>query len=99
MDLGRSLDQVLEVCPIYHIPLVSAQRFSREKEGDKPRQEISEVNKLAVCLVFNVDDSPTVLASTDRLAVDDDVAFRTDNSERDHVLLIQEMRFMGNFDR
>lgn len=37
-------------------------------------------------LVLDVDDSPSVLATAHGLAIDDDVALRADDSERDHVL-------------
>lgn len=35
-------------------------------------KEVSEVNKFAVVLIFNIDDSPSVLAATDLLASNDD---------------------------
>lgn len=48
-------------------------------------KEVAEVDKLAVGLVLDVDDTPTVLAAADRLAVNDDRALRADNGERKHV--------------
>ena len=50
-------------------------------------QEVPEVHKLAVVLVLNVDDAPSVLATTDLLAVDNDVLLRADNGKGDTVLL------------
>ena len=38
-----------------------------------PRQEVPQVDEFAVVGVFNVDDTPSVLASPDRLAVNDHV--------------------------
>lgn len=35
-------------------------------------EEVSEVDKLAVVLIFDVDNSPSVLAATDLLASNDD---------------------------
>ena len=35
-------------------------------------KEVSEVNKFAVVLILNVDDSPSVLAATNLLAPNDD---------------------------
>lgn len=39
-----------------------------------PRQEVAEVNELAVVLVLDIDDSVSVLATSDWFAVDDYVA-------------------------
>ena len=36
--------------------------------------------------VFDIDDTPAVLTTTNGLAVDDHVALRADNSEGDHAL-------------
>jgi hypothetical protein len=44
------------------------------------------MHKLAVTLVLDVDNAPTVLAATDRLAVNNHVAFGTNDSERNDVL-------------
>lgn len=38
-------------------------------------------------LIFNIDDAPAVLASTNGLAVDEDVALRANDGKWDHVLL------------
>ena len=37
-------------------------------------------------LILDVDNAPSVLATTDRLAVDDNVALGANDSERNHVL-------------
>src|SRR5690606_28236555 len=50
-------------------------------------QEVPEVDELAVLLVLDVDDAPPVLATTDLLAVDNDVLLRADNGEGDEALL------------
>lgn len=52
----------------------------------RPEQEVSQVDKLAVILVLDVDDAPPVLATTDLLAVDDDVLLGADDSEGNEVL-------------
>ena len=49
-------------------------------------QEVSEVDKLAVVLVLNVDDAPAVLSGWDLLAVHDDRLLRADDSEGNQVL-------------
>ena len=51
-----------------------------------PGQEVSEVHKFAVVGVLHVDDSPAGLAAADRLAVNDNVVLRADNSERNDLL-------------
>ena len=53
---------------------------------DVPGEEVSEVHKLAVFLVLDVDDAPTCLASPDGLAVNNDATLRTDNRKGNHVL-------------
>lgn len=55
-------------------------------EENEPQEEVTEVHKLAVSFVFNVDDTPAVLTTTNRLAVNDHIALGADNSERDHAL-------------
>ena len=49
-------------------------------------QEVSQVHEFAVVRVFDVDDSPTGLAATDGLAVDDDIVLRPYNGEWDYLL-------------
>ena len=49
-------------------------------------EEVSEVDEFAVVLVLDVDDSPSVLTSTDLLAANDDGLLGADNSKRDDVL-------------
>ena len=44
------------------------------------------MHELAVVAVFDVDNSPAVLASAYRLAVDDHIVLRANNSEGDDVL-------------
>ena len=50
-------------------------------------QEVPEVDKLAVLLILDVDDTPPILATTDLLAVDNNILLRTDNGEGDEALL------------
>lgn len=51
----------------------------------RPRQEVPQAYKLAMVLVLHVDDAPTVLATADLAAVDDDAIFGADDSKRDEV--------------
>lgn len=48
-------------------------------------QEVPQAHKLAVTLVLHVNDPPTVLATADLTAIDDDAVFGSDDSERDEV--------------
>ena len=57
-----------------------------ELGGLVPEQEVAEVDKLAVSLVFDIDDTPSVLTSTDLLAVDDDALLGADDGEGDKAL-------------
>lgn len=49
-------------------------------------KEVSEIDKFAVSLVLNVDDSPSVLAAADLLTIDDNRLLGTDNCERNKIL-------------
>lgn len=40
-----------------------------------PSQKVPQIVKLAMLLIFNINDSPSVLTASDRLAVNDDVPF------------------------
>lgn len=51
-----------------------------------PGEEVPERDELAVGLILNIHDPPAVLASADRLAVNEDVTLGTDDSQRNHVL-------------
>ncbi len=55
----------------------------------RAEQEVSEVNEFAVVLVLNVDYTPSVLASTDLLAIDNDALLGTNNSKRNKALHTQ----------
>jgi hypothetical protein len=66
--------------------MVSCSRYRAMRAVDSPSKEVAKVVELAVLLVFDVDDSPAVLAATNRLAIDDDVALGADDGEGDHVL-------------
>lgn len=86
VDVRSRLDEVLQVGPIYF------KKFSQgnpraHKEIDRPGQEVPEVNELAVALVFDIDDTPAVLAPTDSLPIDDHITFRANHCKRDHVLI------------
>ena len=49
-------------------------------------EKVTEVHKLAVVLVFNVDHAPPVLTTSNLLAIDNDRLFRTNNGEWNHAL-------------
>lgn len=50
------------------------------------QQEVSQIDKLAVVLVLNVDDSPSVLTTPDLVTVDNDRLLGTNNGEGDQAL-------------
>ena len=87
MDLCRRLDEVLQVCPVASCNLCKKSMNQAEKERENaPREEVAEVDELAVPLVLDVDHAPAVLAATHGLAVDDDGALGAHDGEGDHVL-------------
>jgi hypothetical protein len=47
-------------------------------------EEITQVDKLAVTFILDIDDTPAVLSAADWLSVNDDVALRSNDSEWDH---------------
>lgn len=49
-------------------------------------QEVAEVHEFAVVLVFDVDDTPAVLAAAYLLSVDDNVLLASDDGEGDNIL-------------
>lgn len=49
-------------------------------------QEVSQVDEFAVVLVLNVDDTPAVLATTDLLAINNNVALRANNRKGNQAL-------------
>lgn len=50
----------------------------------RARQEITQVDELAMTFIFDVDDTTTGLATADLLAVDEDVFVRPNDREWDH---------------
>lgn len=51
------------------------------------QEEVTQVDELAVVLILDVDDTPSVLATTDLLAIDNDVLLGSYNSEGNKALL------------
>lgn len=47
-------------------------------------EEVTEVDKLAVTLVFDIDDTPAVLAAAYWLSVNDNIALGADDGKGDH---------------
>lgn len=61
-------------------------RVSKLASGeDAPREEVAQVDELAVALVLDVDDTVAVAPAADGLAVDDDVLLATDDGKRNHL--------------
>lgn len=52
----------------------------------RPCQEVSQIHKLAVVLVLDVDHAPAVLPAAHLLPVDDNVLFAANDGEWDDVL-------------
>ena len=57
-----------------------------------PQQKVTQVDEFAVVLILNVDDTPSVLAPTDLLAVHDDALLGADDGEGDETLRDQLAR-------
>ena len=49
-------------------------------------KEVAQVNKLAVVLILDVDNTPAVLAAANLLAIHDDGLLTADNGERNDIL-------------
>lgn len=49
-------------------------------------EKITQIDKLAVVLVFDVDDAPSVLTAADLLAINHDGLLGTDNGEGNEAL-------------
>ena len=49
-------------------------------------QEVPQVDKFAVVLVLDIDNTPTVLSAADLLAIDNNVLLATDDGKRNDVL-------------
>ena len=49
-------------------------------------EEVSEVDEFTVVLVFDIDDTPAVLATANLLAIDDDGLFGANNGKGDKTL-------------
>lgn len=50
------------------------------------REEVSQVHELTVVLVLHVDDAPSVLSSSNLLAINNDALFASDHSEWNDLL-------------
>jgi hypothetical protein len=49
-------------------------------------KEVSEVNKFAMVLILDINNTPSVLTSTNWLSSNDDIPLRSNNSEWNNVL-------------
>lgn len=85
LGLGRFLDSQ---------KLLSTESFIMDMSGSFNKilqvgssQKVTQVNKFAVMLVLDIDDTPTSLSATHSLAIHDHVSFRANNSKRDELLL------------
>ena len=54
---------------------------------NKPCKEVSKIDKFAVVLILDVNDSPSVLTTAYLLPVDKHIALRTHNGEWNHILI------------
>ena len=61
-------------------------RLNNPGENDLPRKEVSQVNKLAMSFILDVDNPPPVLPSTHGFAINDDTSFRANDGEWKHFL-------------
>lgn len=85
MDLRRSFDEVLQVCP-KNIRGYKPSRAASIEEDTSPGQEVAQVDKFTVLLIFNIDDPPSIISPSDTLPVNHDCAFGADDCEGDHCL-------------
>lgn len=53
----------------------------------RAKEEVAEIDEFAVVLILDVDDAPSVLATPDLLAIDNDGLLGTDNGEGNEALL------------
>lgn len=72
------------VAPNHHIPMPRTNGHCEKSRRHEPSQEIPQPQKLAMVRIFHIDHSPSVLPSTNRRTVNDDVGFGADYGERDY---------------
>jgi hypothetical protein len=83
----RRLDQVLQMRPAQPKPLsLLVLPSGNVSPGHSPGQKVSQIDKLAMPLVLDVDDTPPSLSAPDGLAIHHDRAFRPDDGKGDHRL-------------
>lgn len=95
MDLGRSLNKVLEVGSCEWNTEVS-DSDSLKSNNNKPGQEVPQVVELSVPLVLHVDHTPPILPAPNRLTIDNDVTFRPNDSKGNHRLKENKRRHSNN---
>lgn len=71
---------------MYQEDTKKSEEMRAKLKADKPGEEVTQVDELAVVLVLDIDDTPSVFASTNGLAINDDIALRADDSERNNIL-------------
>lgn len=49
-------------------------------------EKVSEIDKFAVVLIFDIDDTPSVLSTSHLLAINNDALFRSNHGEWDDLL-------------
>ena len=79
MDKSGSLDEILKMGSIHP----KSARITEEASGARPRQEVSKIVEVAVLFVLDIDDSPSVFASSHRLAINDDISLASNDRKRD----------------
>ncbi len=85
MDLGRGLDEILQMSPEERHPSL----FPHPHKfvlSHLPGQEVAQGHELAMRLILNVYHSPTVFPSAHSLAANDHVPLRSNHGKWYHVL-------------
>lgn len=86
MDLRRSLDEVLQVCPKRYRESSVIPCPRSAEENTSPGQEVTQVDKFTVLLIFDIDHTPLVFSPTDALPVNYDRALGANDCEGNHRL-------------
>jgi len=83
MDLGSRFNEILEMCPM---TLRQPAELRQIITCHLPSQEVAQVHKFTVGRVLHIDDTPAVLAPTNRLSIDENVPLRTHDGKRNNFL-------------
>ena len=86
MDLRRRFDEVLQVCPKGSHMSALVRSSHTEQNVGSPGQEVAEVDKFTMLLVFNIDHSPPILSAADTFTINHHCALGSDDREGNHCL-------------